>query len=315
MNIIRSISYLTSHFGRFSDLKKCIASVFSDHYLSKIEYEHLVILDGLKYNSESIESYKSLETIYAGVQIIVSPSNSGKSDCLNRLLTYAKHDLICFLDSDDWQLLTRSKRMIEVHNIFENTVIGSNYLTGPYNLKIVHGSRYPLRDSEIRKQFIFFPFLLFSSLSIKRKPFIESKTFFNSTLRAGLDYEFYHRLMNIFECINIPDYLVYYTQNPDGITSTSQSRLSQLNTHMHTISLILMTPNIAKSESLSLSQLIINKIAYGINPSETAKRIAYKQLHSIEDDWSRSRCTEFISRLEQGSRKNLVNLIKHKLEI
>jgi len=237
------ISYLTSHKGSFSDIKRCIRSIQADHIKSGIRYEHLVWVDGVASNSEEIDQYKELEKGSGdNLYFIVSSENKGKSHAMNSLIEVANGKIISFIDSDDWVLPGRSSETNRYISEFEQTCVGSWYYTGDRALKTIELAEYPLTSSEIRAYFLFFPYILFSSLSIRSDILQKDEQLrFDETIRAGLDYEFYSKLLGRVEVSNIPKPLVFYTKNPNGITRDRVSRQMQLNTHARVAKTILST--------------------------------------------------------------------------
>lgn len=227
------ISYLTSHKGCLCDVRRCVRSIQADHMQSGIRYEHLIWVDGHSSDSEELAHYKELERDSGGnLYFIFSSENKGKSHAMNTLIEVANGDIISFIDSDDWVLPGRSSETDRYIWEFEQTCVGSWYLTGDRGLKTIELVKYPLTSPEIRAYFLFFPYLLFSSLSIRNKILqADHHLRFDESLSAGLDYDFYSKLLGRVEISNIPKPLVYYTQNPNGITRTKMTRETQLKTH------------------------------------------------------------------------------------
>ena len=52
------VSYITSHYGSFAHLQRCINSVSNDCNQSGVEYEHLIWIDGHISNLSSEEEAK-----------------------------------------------------------------------------------------------------------------------------------------------------------------------------------------------------------------------------------------------------------------
>ena len=84
--------------------------------------------------------------------------------------------------------------------------------------------------------FLAFSFLLYSSLCLRSSLFHRSNIYFNSELRAGLDYEFYSRCLQASLVSNCRDALVTYSQNvPNGITKSPDTRKIQLDVHYNVL--------------------------------------------------------------------------------
>jgi glycosyltransferase involved in cell wall biosynthesis len=225
-----SVSYLTSHKGSKADLRRCIKSVVADAKYSGItDYEHLVFLDGLggEYCDDALSSF--IED--SRIKIKHSETNRGKAACVNELIRSAEGEFILFLDSDDWSFPGRTRLQLQVIEREPETILGSNY----YAWDGAGGFResvYPISDIDIKINFWRFPFLLYSSICIRKEDFVGNNLYFDESLRAGIDYEFYSRAFQKLRVKNTVEHMVCYRAgNKGGITKSPESRREQLRVH------------------------------------------------------------------------------------
>ena len=127
--------------------------------------------------------------------------------------------------------------------------------------------QYPLDDTAIKKTSSL-SLSIYSSLCINRKFLLKHNLFFDTSLRAGLDYEFYSRLFAHSIVENYPQPLVIYSINDSGITGSSLTRKLQLSVHQAVLSNLLYSPD-PKFKSLpelvfkaAISSLSQEDIAY-----------------------------------------------------
>jgi glycosyltransferase involved in cell wall biosynthesis len=229
------ISYITSHRGKTRDLMRCISSVYVDMVACGIkDYEHLVYLDG---NSPDKGIYNSKES--QNVRFICSVLNKGKAYCVNRLIDYARGQFLFFLDSDDWNLVGRTSTQLSILSRSQGLLLGSNFL-GWNGRSLFFDSRYPEDNRSIKLNFWRYPFLLYSSMCVRKNDLVANGLYFCEQLEGGIDYEFYSRAMGRLEVRNCRDHLVVYRAGNDGgITKNPQTRKVQLSVHKTVMSRML----------------------------------------------------------------------------
>ena len=232
MNGIHKISYITSHKGNCADLRRCLLSVKKDLESTDIDYEHIITIDG----GDTNEAEKMITGINDRRIIVkIQNKNIGKSACFNRMLKEADGNFIFFLDSDDQNIIGRSLAQCEY--LAANPHIdccGCNYLSWYGESHFVE-SIYPKHDKEIKEKFFMFPYLLFSSIAIRSEVLKRFNIEFDENIKAGLDYEFYSRLLSKVKVANLQKPLCIYKINEKGITRTQNSREAQLNTHKNVL--------------------------------------------------------------------------------
>jgi glycosyltransferase involved in cell wall biosynthesis len=240
------IAVLTSHHGDFKDLRRCILSVKRESELidnNSFEICHYIAIDGAlcqsDYNPDLLLTGQDSYSFF----LEYGTSNLGKSTRMNQLIASTDSDIVMFLDSDDIFLSGKIARHCEFLLANRESLVGSSYYTFS-GQNIFHGPIIPfLHPDQIASHFIFYPHMLFSTMSIFRNKLesIDGSTLFDQTLRAGLDYEFYSRLISVVKFTNIPEPLVAYKISKNGITRTSHTRTLQLRVHLKVARSLLST--------------------------------------------------------------------------
>ena len=256
------VSYITAHKGEIADLRRCLRSVQHDlAYTKNVEYEHLVCFDGYLPSQIPEDIFQ-----FPGVKVSFNKENMGQSVTKNSLLKKANGDYIFTLDSDDWNIVGRTKRSLQKHLEIgkpRNTIIGTNFLYWNFNNTFTD-SNYPESDLTIKLSFWLYPHLLYSSLCFHRSLLYSSNNYFNENLVAGQDYELYSRLLQFSNAINLPEALVVYNIRNGGIggaiTSSPETRKMQINSHTITLSNLLENPyfNISKLMQYLNEYLMMN---------------------------------------------------------
>lgn len=234
------LTYVTSHRGSRKDLIRCIKSVEKDNDKLPERYEHLIGLDG--YTDEERNAIEKKVNM-RNVRIYISTKNIGKSAWINRLVNKAKGSIIFFLDSDDCNLQGRTRIQRDYLNKHKDIdCCGSNYLTWSEGHHFI-SSNYPQNDLDIKANFWLFPYFLYSSMAIKRESYIKYGLYFREDLKAGLDYDFYSRMLSKCRVHNLEAELCIYKISKKGITNSDHTRRLQLITHQNTLEKLFHLPN------------------------------------------------------------------------
>lgn len=128
------ITYITVVYNRKDTIERCMNSVLSQDY-PNIEY---IVVDGaskdgtlelIKNNADKIDYY-------------ISQPDTGIYNAMNKGISLARGDLICFMNSDDMCMLGTAKRVAKIYEQTKADVIcGSRALIE--NGKRVHEEKYP----------------------------------------------------------------------------------------------------------------------------------------------------------------------------
>ena len=310
--LVQGITYLTAHKGSLRELRRCIYSIYKDHESSKIPYEHLVYIDENISNSTRLHELHRIKEFASRVKYFGMKKNIGKAAAVNSLLREINYDHVALIDSDDWQFSGRSESIVKMHEDREINVAGSSYYTGDWRLNICQACEYPLSDADIRSKFIFYPYLLYSSLSFKSKFLKEENLTFNEKLNAGIDYEFYSRLLCKTQVANDSRKQIFYTISPGGITRQKVTRQNQLKVHAQTIEKILSNSTEDQVSMHEIAQVIVSSITSGehkANINDKPSNII-KSIECLKSSWVGSIKDEFISKLPTEYRKRLILMIE-----
>ena len=243
--------------------------------------------------------------------------NIGKAAAFNRTIPRAKGKILAFIDSDDWQFPGRSLSMIDAHSSSISQAWGSNYLSGSRTLSTCFQSSYPTSDHDIRLNFPFFPYLLFSSLSINASTYSKNDLYFSEDLRAGIDYDFYGRLLSKISVGNLIKTNVYYTKSPDGITSSPETRKQQLKVHSNVLSTLLKNSTTVDHSFEFLADSIVSSITrgeYRRDRNATFEDLR-QSIHILRESWiSNNPACSFFSKLPTNSLKSLLSKFEQLLK-
>ena len=163
----KTITYLTSHKGRFRDLNRCIKSVYRDMKDSNIDGAHYVWLDGPLDDGDNSLVFQLEDELFPYLRIFASSFNCGKGYGMNRLMSLADSEYFSFLDSDDWILRGKTRQSLSFLETHDLDACGTSYLTGDRKCSVCDQNLYPTETLDIIANFLFFPYLLFSTLTLK----------------------------------------------------------------------------------------------------------------------------------------------------
>ena len=244
--------------------------------------------------------------------------NIGKAAAFNRTIPRAKGKILAFIDSDDWQFPGRSSSMIDAHSSAINQAWGSNYLSGSRTLSTCFQSLYPTSDHDIRLNFPFFPYLLFSSLSINASAYLKNDLYFSEDLRAGIDYDFYGRLLSKTNVGNVIKTNVYYTKSPDGITCSPATRKQQLKVHSNVLSTLLKNSTSSEHSFDFLADSIVSSITRGeyVCDKNATLDDLRMSIHILRKSWIiNTPVCSFFSKLPTTSLKSLLDKFEQMLQL
>jgi glycosyltransferase involved in cell wall biosynthesis len=205
------ISIITVVFNNKNTIEEAILSVVNQTYFDKIEY---IIIDGGSKDGtlEVINKYKHK------INILISESDAGIYDAMNKGLSLANGDVIGILNSDD---------------LYENNSIISSVaekFESDKNLDILYGNLYYVKSNDVKniirrwKSKDYFP-TYFETGNVPPHPalFLKSSVYktagkFNLKYRLAADYEFMLRIFKKFN-FNIQYFDMYLVRMRLGGTT------------------------------------------------------------------------------------------------
>jgi len=96
-----TFSIITPVRNRQDTIRRCMESVFVQTYAKK-NYEHIIVDDASKDDTiELVKSVSSMQSCREPIKLIEQPEHLERAICRNNGMLEAKHDWICWLDSDD----------------------------------------------------------------------------------------------------------------------------------------------------------------------------------------------------------------------
>ena len=173
------ISCIIPTHNRYEYLKRAINSIYLG---DKLPDEIIIIDDGSTDNTKNItKDYQDI--IYHYIE------NSGVSKARNEGIKKAKHNWICFLDSDDIWEKEKLKNQINFHKNNKETLISqSNEKWIRNNNQVKLPKKYKKHQGDIFKEAIKECIVTMSSLMINKQVF-EDIGYFDETLKVCEDYD------------------------------------------------------------------------------------------------------------------------------
>mgnify|MGYP003685836783 CR=1 FL=1 len=167
---------------------------------------------------EVIESYTDPR-----IQILYNEINLGYLETFNKLLEHAKGDYIAFVDADDW--VDHRKIELQLKAFDENPnlgLCGSRFAAVDIDSNIKSVSTPPYTNAEIQKfvsNTVIDSFSAGSSVMITQDVLQNIggyRLYFKGC--AGEDMDWMRRIVEQYECMNLPEVLYYYRFHADSLT-------------------------------------------------------------------------------------------------
>lgn len=204
-------------------LKKSVESVLTQ---SLNNFELVIVNDASTDNTVNI--IKSISKKDKRIVYVKNSRRMGLIASLNAGIKISKGKYIARLDSDDLWIndakLMKSVELLEKKP--EIVLVGSWARRINTNNKVVAYVKYPLTDTEIRNYLMIENCFVHSSV-LFRKNIVDKVGAYDSQFDSAEDYGLWVKIGTSGKLMNIPEYLVDYRVNPNGISHTRY--LTQLN--------------------------------------------------------------------------------------
>ena len=189
-----SVSVVVPLYNKAGYVAKCIDSVLAQTHSA---FELIVVDDGSTDDSAAI-----VRDIHDNRATLVSQSNQGVSAARNRGMKQAKHDLVAFLDADDWWHPDYLAEMIAMAEACPNVSLYSAVYAHVENNTISVNSRFtdsasrdvvfdPIAES-VRQGTFLLPFS--SSSVVLRKAILSQAGLFDPRIAYYEDYDLFLRI-------------------------------------------------------------------------------------------------------------------------
>lgn len=217
----------------------------------------MVYLDGPFCNGSDYDFLNN----YNHIRLYTANHSQGKAVCVNKLLDEALGMYIFLIDSDDLSLIGRADAQVQILDRSDSLIVGSNFYFWGSNNAFFY-SNYPCCNIQIKLSFWKYPFLLYSSIAIKKNDLQKHSFRLDENLNGGIDYELYSRVFQSMQVINTAKPLVVYKVNsPGGITSSTTTRREQLAVHKRIMGNLLGIDVSSRGEKLK--EILFNRIVLG----------------------------------------------------
>ncbi|MGF3141080.1 glycosyltransferase family 2 protein [Facklamia sp. P13064] len=211
---MKEITVLLPAYNAEDYIKDCIDSVLSQTYHS---FDFLIIDDGSSDKTvEIIEKYND-----SRMKLIKNERNLGIVETLNKGLNLIKTPYIVRIDSDD--IMSKNKLEKQINFIKRNNhiaVLGTQAIHFNNDSKFIGFSRMPLSTKKIRTYLLFANPIYHPSVLINNYIFKENNFKYNKLYQGSEDQDLWIRIIEKYDIVNIPNYLLKYRINMSGITQT-----------------------------------------------------------------------------------------------
>lgn len=195
-----------------ADLRKSIESILNQTYS---DFEFIIINDGSTNNSEEvILSYDDKRIKY-----VKNDTNLKLITTLNKGLKLASGEYIARIDSDDYCDITRFEKQIEYMNRHPETgLLGTGIMILPNNTKAI-----PPADSNDIKLLLRYCINVIAhpSVMIRKSVLVNNNLEYNSHCIHAEDYKLWCDMSRVCEIGSLQDILLFYKNNPNGISRTN----------------------------------------------------------------------------------------------
>lgn len=204
------ISVIMSVYNGEKYLSEAINSVLSQDFS---DFEFIIIDDGS--TDKSLEVIKSFSDNRIKV---IFRENRGLIASLNEAISLSTGQYIARMDADDICLSNRFFKQLEAFSNSEVGLVGSWANKINENGEEVGMMAYPPLDyQKIKSFFIKHNPFIHSSVMIKKEVF-DSVGVYNPKYKHAEDYELWSRVLRKFKALNIPEPLIKYRINNNGVT-------------------------------------------------------------------------------------------------
>lgn len=286
-----SISVILPVFNADSaELRKSVESILNQTYS---DFELIIINDGSTNNCEEV----ILSFDDNRIKYVKNDTNLKLITTLNKGLKLASGEYIARIDSDDYCDKTRFKKQIEYMNRHPETgLLGTGMLVIPDNIKTS-----PPTDSNDIKLLLRYctNVIAHPSVMIRKSVLVNNNLEYNIHCIHAEDYKLWCDMSQFCEIENLPDILLFYKNNPDGISRKNAKWQKKISTiikldnmindfaadknYMYSIlSKYVKNTPITQEEANELSKLLTTVIKYVTeNISEQYKEYAEQYISSI----------------------------------
>lgn len=217
------ISVIMSAYNSDRYIEESILSILNQTFR---DFE-LIIIDDCSTDSvpEVIKKYQELDPRILAIR---NETNSGVAVSRNKGIKLAKADYIAIMDSDD---IAYPKRLEIQYNFIENNpdvaLIGCGTEIIDENGHFMKKRIGLIDPDEIKFRMLLRNPFIHSSVFYRKKIFEESDGY-NKEYEYSEDYAFFSFLAGKYQLASIPEVLIKYRENPQSVTSESETRKIQL---------------------------------------------------------------------------------------
>ncbi len=208
------VSVITPVLNGVKYLETCVESVLAQGY----PFIEQIFVDGGSTDG-TVEILLNYQAKYPKNVVFVSDPGKMVGDALNKGISVAKGDIICWLDSDDVYELNAIQIAID----FFRANPDAYFLFGGCNMINERGeiiSQFTIKDFDLREAVTRWHYIVFCAVFFKREV-IQQIGSFNS---LGNDLDFYIRVNRVFQMHQTKYVLANWRSHKDGISKNASRR-------------------------------------------------------------------------------------------
>ena len=189
------------------------------------DFEFLILDDCSADKSfEIIEDFKKQDP---RIKVFQNEKNLGVVESRNKLINLSKGKYIAWLDSDDIACKNRFEKQIkflEVHP--EIGMVGAYPIIMDENGKKVGTWWFETDPQKLKIELFFHSPFLSSSVMIRKNCLPQN--FYDSKFPVAEDFDLYSKISEHSDAANIPEFLVKYRVNSNGLSKSNTEKMEQL---------------------------------------------------------------------------------------
>lgn len=216
------ISVLVPVWGSMPYVIKAVESILNQSFR---DFELLIVDD--KGPDDSIAQLQKY-TSDPRVRILDNGVNRGFSGAMNHGLEVARGEFIAALDADDIALPNRLEAQLAYLRAHpEVGILGTAAVHITPDDTLLEPHRQPISDHAVRFQQLFMPAMYHSSTMLRRSLVEQHKARYTTTLSLASDMDFWSQLGRHAAFVNLPEPLIYYRINPNGLSKIKKDECTQ----------------------------------------------------------------------------------------
>ncbi|WP_025730533.1 glycosyltransferase family 2 protein [Atopobacter phocae] len=215
----KKVTVLLPMYNSEKYIARCIESLVNQTYK---DFDVLIINDGSTDQSkEIVESFKDQR-----IHLLENDKNRGIIYTLNRGLSLINGEYIIRMDSDDVCLPDRFQRQVDFMDSHRNIAVSGTFIRIKANEK-KQKKEVPTTPKKVRTEHLFRSALMHPTVIMRNSVIKKEKYQYNPIHEATEDYGLWQKISFKYDLANLPEVLLEYTDNIEGITNNANKNLKK----------------------------------------------------------------------------------------